>query len=296
MNKNNPILPVTWSLWSNYILFILLLSVPLVGAIGALFLCMGVSYKSVGIFAIGAFFIILTIVLLNGVRTELRIARRVVAPLSPEQQFALAVSAILTGMNGDRHDCLHGNRPGLLLRNQTRTVLSSYWNIKNSKQLIETLQWLSEEGHRAEYEAMYDAISNAWPISNQLQLLDEKVVKKMRSAERKDFQRKFACIVKYRLQYSSILAWDLCRLVSVARFGVGAEYITEDEAWKWILDAAQRLQSAFGSWHELGENYIVGRNFLGFPGSAAETVYKSLIDRNNTASPWNKIPWFPFTG
>jgi hypothetical protein len=85
----------------------------------------------------------------------------------------------------------------------------------------------------------------------------------------------------------------MCRLVSVARFGAGAEYLTEAEAWKWILDAAERLRTAFDSWQELSENYLVGRNFSGFSDSdgSVERIIQSLLDRNNAASIWNQVPW-----
>jgi hypothetical protein len=174
-----------------------------------------------------------------------------------------------------------------------REVLSSYWDVKNSEQLEGTLRWLSEEGHRAEYEAMHDAIANAGPISNPLNLLEEKVVERMSADEREGFLCQIACVTANCLHHTSLPAWDLCRLVSVARFGAGAEYLTEQEAWQWILDAAKRLQSAFGSWHDLSENYMVGRDFsrLAETEGTVESIRKSLLDRNNAASIWNQVPW-----
>jgi hypothetical protein len=295
MNQNNPALSINWRLKLYFSLLLFLVVTLLLGATGVTFLCISIIEKSVGIFTMGIFVSIITIaIFVRGVLAEHRMFRNMgVTPLTSEQQFALAVSAILTESNKHRHDSIHCDRPSVLLKTSTLWLLRGSWNIKNSRQLIETLQWLSEGGHRAEYEAMYNAISNAWPISDALQLLDVNDVKKMKSADRKEIQRQFACIVKYRTQYSSILAWDLCRLVSVARWGVGVEYITEDEAWTWILDAAQRLKSEFGSWKELGENYLLGRNFMGFTDSKPEKSYKKLIKGNNSSSPWNRIQWIP---
>lgn len=224
---------------------------------------------------------------------KLRIARQTAPPLSPERAFGLAVSAILTELNGQRHDCLLGDMPGYSLKAQMNKVLSSYWDVSNSQAIYETLQWLSEKGHRTEYEAMHEAMSKSNCISEPLQLLDKKVVEKMSAGERKGFERKVACVAKYGGQHPSILAWDLCRLVSVARFGAGAEYLTEAEAWKWIDDAALRLKAAFSSWRELSENYLVGREFWGDPAAReqVEIIQKMLLDKDNSMSPWNRILW-----
>lgn len=227
------------------------------------------------------------------VMNRLRTSCQTVLPLTPEQQFGLAVSAILTEMNGQRHDCLHGDKPGISLKTQALEILSSYWDVSNPEQLEETLQWLSEKGHREEYEVMHGAISNAGPISDPLELLKEESVKQMSADERKEFQRQAACVNTCRQKHSSILAWDLCRLVSVARFGAGAGYLTEAEAWQWIRAAAWKLRLAFDSWHEMSENYLVGREFSGFSDAEkkVERTIVSLLDANNGASVWNQVPW-----
>lgn len=224
---------------------------------------------------------------------KLRIASQSVPPLTAEQKFGLAVSAILTELNGQRHDCLYGDMPGYSLKVQMREMLSEYWGISNAKEMYETLNWLNEEGHRAEYEAMHEALSNAGNVSDPLQLLEKETVEKMSKDEQNGFQLMAAFVSNYGEKHPSILAWDLCRLVSVARFGVGAEYITEMEAWKWILDAALKLQTAFGSWQEMSENYIVGREFWGNHEAREQVkqIQLALLDVTNSESPWNHIPW-----
>lgn len=224
---------------------------------------------------------------------KLRISCQTVPKLTPEQQFGLATSAILAEMNGHRHDCLHGDNPGPAHKAQMMEVLSNWWNVNNRKQVEETLQWLKDEGHRAEYEAMHEAISSAGKISDPLELLEEGTVKRMSADERKEFQRQAACVATYGRKHSSIPAWDLCRLISVARFGVGAEYLTEAEAWQWIRSTAWNLRMAFDSWQEMSDNYLAGREFSGFSDSdgTVENIVKSLLDANNAASIWNKVPW-----
>ena len=84
-------------------------------------------------------------------------------------------------------------------------------------------------------------------------------------------------------------------------FGIAEEddwddegYLTEDEAWDLIMPGARKLQTTFDSWKDLGENYLIGREFW----SQAETerngllyrqVYQRLLD--DPASPWNQCAW-----
>lgn len=49
----------------------------------------------------------------------------------------------------------------------------------------------------------------------------------------------------------------------------------------------------FDSWQEMSDNYLVGREFTGFSDTdgTVENILKSLLDANNAASIWNKVPW-----
>jgi hypothetical protein len=67
-----------------------------------------------------------------------------------------------------------------------------------------------------------------------------------------------------------------------------------DEAWQHVMHAATILQSTFSSWEDLGQNYLVGRQFW----SAEETIYdgKGFQDAyewllSDPVSPWRRNPW-----
>ena len=71
-------------------------------------------------------------------------------------------------------------------------------------------------------------------------------------------------------------------------------YLTEDEAWDRIMPAARRLQRTFDSWKDLGENYLIGREFWSQEeternGPLYREVYQHLLD--DSASPWNRCAW-----
>ena len=71
-------------------------------------------------------------------------------------------------------------------------------------------------------------------------------------------------VQKYAAQLGSksLLGFDLCRYVAVCRWGCLCGYLTEDEAWDKIMPVAAKLQATFSSWKELGQNYLIGREFV----------------------------------
>jgi len=89
------------------------------------------------------------------------------------------------------------------------------------------------------------------------------------------------------------LAWNYSRAVNLARWGYGANFLSEDETWNLIVPAAQRLQLSFGSWQELGLAYLNARSrwYTNEDTSrrAAEYAYRVLL--TDPAGPWRKYPW-----
>src|SRR5439155_3150792 len=58
-----------------------------------------------------------------------------------------------------------------------------------------------------------------------------------------------------------------CRYIILCRCGYQVGFLSEDEAWGRIMPMARAIQAAFPSWSELGEDYLVGREYW----SIAET-------------------------
>jgi hypothetical protein len=71
-------------------------------------------------------------------------------------------------------------------------------------------------------------------------------------------------------------------------------YFTEEEAWEKIMPAARMLRQHFSSWKELGENYLIGREYWSYRVTKANgTQYKNIVHKllQDPASPWNLCPW-----
>ncbi len=61
-----------------------------------------------------------------------------------------------------------------------------------------------------------------------------------------------------------------------------------------MMPAARILRQTFTSWRDLGENYLIGRQFWD-PEEQVQTGsrYRQAFDRllADPASPWNRVPW-----
>ena len=205
--------------------------------------------------------------------------------LTPEQKsWALATSAILFERNRESHELLAGapRTDGHIQR--TRELLSDWWGVRTRADLLGTLQWLGTSGHRADFERLAAAVDR---------LPSQPVGAPGLPAE---LGHQMAVVQRHHkaLGARSILGWDLSRYVALCRWGYAADFLTEEEAWRCIMPAARALQSHFTSWSDLGENYLIGREFWSLSqtrqsGDLYRVTYKLLV--TYPGSPWMRIPW-----
>jgi hypothetical protein len=86
----------------------------------------------------------------------------------------------------------------------------------------------------------------------------------------------------------------MARVVSLARWGVACGYLEPDEAWDWIMPAAIEVQQTYASWSEVGESFLLGRQFW----SGSETANNQIYFQeavywltHNEHSPWTNVDW-----
>jgi hypothetical protein len=208
-------------------------------------------------------------------------------PLTAEQKsWALATSAILFERNRDSHELLAGAPRTDWHVQRTRELLSEWWGIETRADLLDTLRWLERGGHRARFDRLGAAVD--W-----LDWLDPRLVDRIGVPI---FGHEVAVVRRHHkaLGGKSILGWDYSRYVALCRWGYAAELLTEEEAWRCIMPAARALQRHFTSWSDLGENYLIGREFWSREqtrqsGDLYRATYQTLI--SYPASPWNRHPW-----
>jgi hypothetical protein len=203
----------------------------------------------------------------------------------PSRLWALAVPGILTQLNAQDHALLGGATPSPEAAQDRAAVLQRDWDAADRAGLVKSLEWLAREGHRKEF--------------NDICALDQDITAKLEpwdtietAVDDKDLLAKihFARRHRERIGARSLLAWDMVRLITIAGWGYLAALISEDEAWSYVIPAAQALQRSYASWDELGKHHLLGREFWsgGWEGRFAR-CYLAMF--NNPASPWRTLSW-----
>jgi hypothetical protein len=204
------------------------------------------------------------------------------------RSWALATTAIVFESTGCRHDLLAG---AIVVPNRVKSQkesLKQWWNIGSRDDLMNTLYWLQYSGHRKEFEDLgrhVDALSS-----------EQFEAAKIRQDIDDDLRHKLYVVRRYhrRLGGTGILAWDLIRYIALCRWGYSVGYLSEDEAWNLIMPAALRLQKSFGSWKEMQNNYLIGREFWSLQqtneeGARYHDIFVKLL--REPGSPWVSNPW-----
>jgi hypothetical protein len=193
-------------------------------------------------------------------------------PNATARLWMCAVPAILTTINHARHDHLGGGPPGSASEANARAILQNSWGIHGESELAGMVQWLENSGSSAEYrELEAEILANPGAASK---------------------SPKHAFVAKYRgrLGKNALLAWDLCRVVSLVGWGARCGMISEETAWGWIAPSARRLQAAYKSWEDLGEGYTLGCAF--WSAKHEQECRDAMAQlKADPASPWNTIAW-----
>jgi hypothetical protein len=209
--------------------------------------------------------------------------------LSQKQLWAVACPALLDEMNRDNHDQLATQELTPRNREAKKLSLQQWWNVNNRDDLLKSLKWIEEGGHRQYFAKLGQALNE----NNTDKLY--KLQTMLRQDDAEFVQTSDVCSKNYKkFGAKSLIGWDYCRYIDLCRWGYLAGYLTEDEAWNRIMPAAKLLQKTFGSWADLGTNYMVGRQYWS-AGIAArdknkiQTTYITLL--SDPESSWFKLPW-----
>ena len=209
--------------------------------------------------------------------------------LTPEQKgWALATSAVLWERNADRHDLLAGRELTEANRRDRQQLLERSWGVRNRDDLLSSLSWIHSGGSRRPFRELGEKVLAMSPARR-------RELEPARQ-ERPVFDQQVLVVDVYyrRLGAKGLLGWDYARYVALCRWGYQSAYLTEDEAWGHIIPAARLLQATFSSWKELGENYLIGREFWSpeehrQSGALLRKALHRLL--TNPDSPWKRYPW-----
>jgi hypothetical protein len=201
--------------------------------------------------------------------------------------WAIACCAILVQRNFGWHDTLPTCPLQLADAKNERRILKRWWDITDHDSLIENLSSLRHSGMRAHFERVGRAVSRLSFIQY------EWVLAHIQDPEK--LQELIIARTWYdKLGPKSLLGWDYSLAIFLCRSGYTCGYISDEEAERWMMSFAKRLQETFDSWEDLANNYVIGYHFW---------CYKYTLENNleiNNAldtllemptSPWNTLPW-----
>jgi len=207
-----------------------------------------------------------------------------------QKQWGIAISTILSKRNNEDVFALAGDISTPDVVADQKASLERWWGIDSRELLIEMMVWARDEGHRAVYEKMRR--EQRMIPKGLLQWRD----RLFRNHQSLNYKSRQAFVDKYGdvLGEKSLVVWDIARLVSLARWGVQCGYLTEHEAFEWIMPAAQQVQATYDSWEDMAENYLLGRQFWSvYHTRDSEYKYRAAAywALHNASSPWIRMDW-----
>lgn len=173
---------------------------------------------------------------------------------------------------------------------QAQQGLSDSWGIENADELIESADWLINEGHNQdalaylnEYDRTTETDRDTFDAKLKEQNLDEETYVSLMAAY--DAWSAYGD--------GAIAAWDLSRVGTIMGMGYAAGYCTYEEAMDKILEAAEKSQELFDSWEDFNQSYLYGYSYWAeeslddSESSAAERA--ELVDKleSQTNSPFS---------
>ena len=137
--------------------------------------------------------------------------------------------------------------------------MADSWGVVDTPSAISTLDWLLQEGHRAHWAATLECLRNAQVAHNleddtrasafafHLREATPRLIELGLAEDQQDIER------------LGIDAWDHGRIIHVARESYYLGYLTEEQAWPYILRAFSQAQQRYRTWVDYARSYLMGR-------------------------------------
>lgn len=211
--------------------------------------------------------------------------------LSPLQQSVLNIGAVNAEQTMFYCDSLETGSE----KEEIRNSLAAYYDIIDEESALHTLEWLLERGHRVYFDAIKLFSAGISPsITDEILTPDERLdtPRYMKNVKEmiESLTEKGYISSQADLRNQSILAWDMGRLVLIARCCFECGYITEEKAWCYMEEAHKKCCAVYSDWKEFAAGYVIGRCMWGgmkqMPGGIMGIAEGLLRDPE---SPWQKV-------
>ncbi|SFI69842.1 Protein of unknown function [Treponema bryantii] len=149
-----------------------------------------------------------------------------------------------------------------------KAILKNDWDVIDYESLIKAFNELEEGGHNGSYMELLELLEK-YPDKTPIEIgkLEELSVLSVTRLF-------FVDAKKDVLGKNGIRAWDDGREIALLRWGIGAGFISEEEAKVLMTPVVKRIQESYVSWDDYIYHYIAGRGFFGL----SDSSYSSRVD------------------
>ena len=207
--------------------------------------------------------------------------------LNDGQLRLLALGAPMLVYNGERVNTIDCESDIEVVQN----TLESWWNVVDHDSTFDIAKWLLEEGHHADADHLLQSLAP----EGLKRLLENGLEDENETAEEVRLIMQTMLDNGYCTEDElpqTALAWDLVRVVNLARWAYLCGYISEEEMWQVMGTAADIAHEHFASWEEYGLSFVFGRGVWHGEPADSETAYEivsTLLEKDE--SPWMQSAW-----
>ncbi|MCH1627201.1 DUF1266 domain-containing protein [Fredinandcohnia quinoae] len=211
---------------------------------------------------------------------QLRSEMEMANTLPKEKQHLLAYGANLALYRSESPRIL----PVKVDHETLKEGLSSAWEVSNTEEAVQTLEWLLTEGHRGRYDELLIALKAGQTFT------EGEVGKSQECYEttQKGMMQKLSFTKSDFDQVDTIAAWDFDRAVNIARWSYILGYLTEEQAWDYIERAANNASQLFDSWKDYFISFAFGRA-IAYEGYIYDIIWNGRELLNEKDSIWNEF-------
>ena len=222
--------------------------------------------------------ILLALIVMTIVYGGKRYRRRISAD-TLEKRRRLAFGAVLCGRNNmsytDLYDASNIDRRSAL------NALDEHWGVTDHHSAIRILDWLKCGGH---HDHSYDSIYRQLIGQNGDIEVSQTAANSFRNAC-EVLIKDFGYTQKELTELGTVSAWDYDRLVWLARICQGVGFISAEQAWAYIADAADAGSEDYNDWRSYFAGVLLGRAIWSddeqFPQDDRDIAKSLIMDKNS---------------
>jgi len=188
--------------------------------------------------------------------------------VTDEQHRQLLIGGFIATSNNERNDIFKLYKTS---RSTAKSMLDSWWDINNPNAARQTaMELASAQVHTEFADDVYHNIAKkgiVTPTPNDFVGLkpetaeqDKRIRKGVTCYNKALKMLKKAGITEEDIAgITTLAAWDYGRAAFIARYSAAAKFMTEEEAWPHIQQAAENANAAYDNWKQYVAAYVIGR-------------------------------------